>query len=80
MRTGAGVIGAIIAVCGAIFDIKTALLSSAELKIAIKPRAISHKGISVWSNAPVLYFHSAPVFLDLAMTRVYELYARYCDS
>ena len=70
MRTAAGVIGAISAVCGAIFDIKTALLSSVELKIAIKPRAISHIGFSVWSNAPVLYFHSAPVFLDLAMTRV----------
>ena len=57
-------------VCGAIFDIRPALVSSVELKTAIKPRAISYIGFSVWSNTPVLYFHSAPVFLDLAMTRV----------
>ena len=63
-------------VCGAIFDIRPALVSSVELKTAIKPRAISYIGFSVWSNTPVLYFHSAPVFLDLAMTRVRRLEKR----
>ena len=72
-------------VCGAIFDIRPALVSSVELKTAIKPRAISYIGFSVWSNTPVLYFHSAPVFLDLAMTRViiiitFRHYSRYFPS